>query len=201
VDRRAASVPTPRTDVSLVTAAGWAALPAVVDKAIHGVPLVLAEHGIYVRESYLAAVRSSDPAANRFISTRMARGLTRMTYAAADVVAPVAAANAAWEEALGVPRERILTIPNGVPSPATRSRRHAPRLSSALDVWTRSRTFKHSCGSRPLYCNASPTPRCCTTAPFRADKRLTRKAATDCTKSWDSGTDSASWEPRVTRPA
>ena len=43
-------------------------------------------------------------------ATRLARGLTRLTYAAADVVAPVAEANAAWERALGVSPDTIQTI-------------------------------------------------------------------------------------------
>ena len=43
-----------------VTAAGWSAIPALVHKALHGTPMVLTEHGVYVRESYLAAVRSGD---------------------------------------------------------------------------------------------------------------------------------------------
>ena len=44
------------TDVLHVTAAGWSAIPALVHKALHGTPMVLTEHGVYVREAYLAAV-------------------------------------------------------------------------------------------------------------------------------------------------
>jgi glycosyltransferase involved in cell wall biosynthesis len=107
-----AAVPTPATDVLVVTAAGWAAIPAIVHGALHGTPLVLVEHGVYVREAYLGATKT-DPA-NRFVATRIARGLTRAAYASADIVVPVTEANAEWEEALGVPRERIHPIPNGV---------------------------------------------------------------------------------------
>ena len=53
---RTAAVPTPETDVLHVTAAGWSAIPAVVHKALHGTPMVLTEHGVYVREAYLAPV-------------------------------------------------------------------------------------------------------------------------------------------------
>ena len=55
---RTAAVPTPDTDLLHVTAAGWAAIPAIVHKALHGTPILLTEHGVYVRESYLAAARS-----------------------------------------------------------------------------------------------------------------------------------------------
>ena len=115
---RTAATPTPTGDhaphVLLVTAAGWAAIPGVVHRAIHGTPLVLTEHGVYVREAYLAAIRSDAPASSRWMSTRLARGLARLAYANADVVAPVTHANAAWETALGVETERIRPIYNGV---------------------------------------------------------------------------------------
>ena len=129
---RVGAAPTPEADVSLVTAAGWSGIPAVVDKALRGTPLMLAEHGIYVREAYLAAVRSSDSPASRLVSTRLARGLTRLTYAVADLVAPVAEAHRAWEEALGVPPDRIRTIPNGVPTPAEPT--PAPRSRTVVSV-------------------------------------------------------------------
>ncbi|WP_432498259.1 GT4 family glycosyltransferase PelF [Kineococcus gypseus] len=129
---RTAAEPTPAADVSLVTAAGWASVPAAVDKALHDRPVVLSEHGVYVRENYLAAVRSGADAATRFVPTRLARGLTRLAYAVSDVVTPVAEANAAWEEALGVPRERIVVIPNGVPAPADPA--PAPRTRTVVSV-------------------------------------------------------------------
>ena len=55
---RTAAVPTPAADVLHVTAAGWSAIPALVHKALHGTPMVLTEHGVYLREAYLAAARS-----------------------------------------------------------------------------------------------------------------------------------------------
>ena len=56
---RTAAVPTPETDVLHVTAAGWSAIPAVVHKALHGTPMVLTEHGVYLREAYLAAASAA----------------------------------------------------------------------------------------------------------------------------------------------
>ncbi|MCI2238158.1 DUF3492 domain-containing protein [Paenibacillus sp. TRM 82003] len=129
---RTAAEPTPAADVSLVTAAGWSAVPAAVDKALHDRPVVLSEHGVYVRENYLTAVRSGADAAARFVPTRLARGLTRLAYAVSDVVTPVAAANAAWEEGLGVRPGRILVIPNGVPAPGEPA--PAPRTRTVVSV-------------------------------------------------------------------
>jgi len=114
---RVAAVPTPPTDLLLASAAGWAGIPALVHRAEHGTPLLLVEHGVYVREAYLIALRLDGSPAARFVNTRLARGLARAAYAAADCVSPVSEANACWEEALGVPRGRITVIRNSVAAP------------------------------------------------------------------------------------
>ncbi|MFY9470292.1 MAG: GT4 family glycosyltransferase PelF [Solirubrobacterales bacterium] len=111
---RTAAEPTPPTNLLHVTAAGWAALPAIVHKELYGTPFLLTEHGVYLRESYLAATRSGNPEGQRFISTRLARGLARAAYKAADVVSPVTEAHIPWESAMGVDREKIHVIHNGI---------------------------------------------------------------------------------------
>ena len=140
---RTATVPTPDTDVLHVTAAGWAAVPALVHKALHGTPLVLTEHGVYVREAYLAAVRSGASPGARFASTRLARGLARLAYAGADVVSPVTDANAFWEQGLDVEADRIRVIYNGmqapaapIPPPRTRTVVSVGRIDPLKDVHT-----------------------------------------------------------------
>jgi glycosyltransferase involved in cell wall biosynthesis len=119
---RTAAVPTPPCELLHVTAAGWAAIPALVHKALHGTPLLLTEHGVYVREAYLASVREAAMTPGQgHISPRLALGLTRATYAAADVIAPVTEANAAWERGLGVDPAKIRVIPNGIHPPTERT--------------------------------------------------------------------------------
>lgn len=115
---RTAAVPTPPCDLLHVTAAGWAAIPAVIHKALYGTPLLLTEHGVYVREAYLASVReAASRPGHGHILPRLALGMTRAVYAAADVVAPVTEANAEWERGLGVEAHKIRVIPNGIDPP------------------------------------------------------------------------------------
>ena len=111
---RTAAVTTPRVDLLHATAAGWAGIPALVHRRLYGTPLLLTEHGVYVREAYLAAARSRAGAAERFLSSRLGRGLSLAAYASADVISPVTSANAHWERKLGVPPERIRVIHNGI---------------------------------------------------------------------------------------
>jgi len=111
---RAAATRLPAGDVIHVTAAGWAGIPALVSKELTGTPILLTEHGVFVREAYLAAARSLEGSGSRLLATRLARAFARATYLGADLVAPVTEAHGAWERALGVPPERIRPIPNGV---------------------------------------------------------------------------------------
>ena len=115
---RTAAVPTPDTDVLHVTAAGWSAIPALVHKALHGTPLVLTEHGVYVREAYLAAARNGESPGSRFAATRVARGLARVAYQGADIVSPVTDANAYWEMGLGIDAAKIVVLHNGLRLPS-----------------------------------------------------------------------------------
>ena len=140
---RTAAVATPRVDLLHVTAAGWAAIPALVHRQLHGTPLLLTEHGVYVREAYLAAARSRASAAERFLSSRLGRGLCLATYASADVISPVTSANAHWELKLGVPPERIRVIHNGIepsgeltPPPGNRKVVTVGRIDPLKDVQT-----------------------------------------------------------------
>jgi glycosyltransferase involved in cell wall biosynthesis len=119
---RTAALPTPPCDLLHVTAAGWAAIPAIVHKALYGTPILLTEHGVYVREAYLESLRGSAASAGGgHMSPRVALGLTRAAYAAADVIAPVTEANAEWERGLGVDPSKIRVIPNGITPPGAPS--------------------------------------------------------------------------------
>jgi polysaccharide biosynthesis protein PelF len=133
---RCASYPTPdgehAPDLCMVTAAGWAAIPAVVHKALHRTPILLTEHGIYVREAYLAAIRNGASPASRWTASRVARGLSRLAYAYCDRVSPVTQANAVWEEEFGVLPDNISTIYNGVVVPSRR--KPAPRNNVVVAV-------------------------------------------------------------------
>jgi polysaccharide biosynthesis protein PelF len=115
---RTAAAPTPDTDVLHVTAAGWSAIPALVHKALHGTPLVLTEHGVYVREAYLAAARGGGSPGSRFAATRVARGLARVAYQGADIISPVTDANAYWEMGLGIDASKIAVLYNGLRQPS-----------------------------------------------------------------------------------
>ena len=108
------AVPLPRTSIVHATIAAFAALPCIVAKVRWGTPFILTEHGVAVRERYLAvASQDMSPWTGRFLIA-LSTLIARTAYALADVIAPVADYNRRWELQLGATPEKIRTIYNGV---------------------------------------------------------------------------------------
>ena len=108
------ALPVPEADVTHATIAGLAALPGVVARITRGTPLLVTEHGVYLRERYLAVSGDDLPTAQRRFLLALAEMVAGVIYAHADVVSPVCEWNTRWETRLGVDRERIETIVNGI---------------------------------------------------------------------------------------
>ncbi len=108
----AASIP--RTDIVHTSIAAFTGLAGVVAKREYGTPLLATDHGVYIRERYIA-VSAGDftPYAKRFL-VRLAALVSKLVYRAADVVSPVANFNRRWEIPYGAAPERIETIYNGI---------------------------------------------------------------------------------------
>jgi glycosyltransferase involved in cell wall biosynthesis len=108
------SAPLPRTDLVHTTIAGFPGLAGIVAHYEWGTPFVVTEHGVWLRERYIA-ISAGDftPFAKRFLID-LSRYVGQANYACADVVAPVTDFNRRWELPCGVPAARIVTIRNGV---------------------------------------------------------------------------------------
>ena len=100
-------------------------VPALVHKALHGTPIVLTEHGVYVREAYLAAVAQRRRAGRAVRRTRLARGLARCAYDGADVVSPGDRGERRWESASASIRQDPRP-PQRLQRPGRRRRRRGP---------------------------------------------------------------------------
>ena len=116
VDRLLAVVDAPLPPVDLVHAAGNGAA-GLVGLAAHwrsGTPLVVSEHGVYLRERYLALNEGGFSWVERRAITSLLRRLCEVTYRVADLVLPVSDFNRRWSLRLGAEPERVVTIHNGV---------------------------------------------------------------------------------------
>ncbi|PWK14965.1 GT4 family glycosyltransferase PelF [Tumebacillus permanentifrigoris] len=108
------NTPIPDTHVTHSTAAAFCGIPCVIAKIRNKTPFMLTEHGVYLREQYLAL--SKRPYSS-FLTTfliRFVKSLTTTNYAFADQVSPVCEYNTRWETRFGVPVDRVKVIYNGI---------------------------------------------------------------------------------------
>lgn len=108
------TTPVPRVDVVHASAAAFSALPGLISKLEYGTPLLLTEHGVYLREQYLSIGRSEMTPFSKAFLLGLVGATARATLWAADQVSPVAAYNRRWERRLGVSERRFKVIYNGV---------------------------------------------------------------------------------------
>ncbi|HIL57215.1 MAG TPA: DUF3492 domain-containing protein, partial [Rhodothermales bacterium] len=108
------TVAVPRTDVAHATLAGFAGLPGVIARLNYGAPLVVTDHGIYLRERYIAMAGADASFFLKRFLLRLVHLVSRVCYVVADQVSPVCDHNARWELRMGVTKDRIRTIYNGI---------------------------------------------------------------------------------------
>ncbi|MEU7818508.1 GT4 family glycosyltransferase PelF [Pseudonocardia sp. NPDC049154] len=111
---RPLGMPVLETDLVHATANGPGALMGLLAKWTHGTPVLLSEHGVYLRERMLAIRRSGDSRAARAAQIRFFLRLTELCYRHADLVAPVSGFNGRWARRGGAAPERVRTMHNGV---------------------------------------------------------------------------------------
>ena len=109
---------------------GFGALPAFAAKWRYGLPMIVTEHGVYMREQYLHLRRPQFGWPVKDLYLRFLRRLCTLGYHEADVITPGNVYNKRWETELGADLSRVRTVYNGV-DPAV-----FPVLSEEPDVPT-----------------------------------------------------------------
>ena len=108
------NVRVPKTSVTHSTAAAFCGIPCITAKVRHGTPMILTEHGVYLREQYLFLTRFRRLFFCKQFLLNLITAVVRANYHFADVVAPVCHYNTRWEVAHGTPQQKIRVIYNGV---------------------------------------------------------------------------------------
>ena len=135
--------PVPRTDVSHATLAGFAGLAGVIAKLEYGTPFMVTDHGIYLRERYIAMSSATEESffCKRFL-LRLVHLVSRVCYVTADQISPVCDHNQRWELRMGATPDKIHTIYNGIdtslfkpPPPEKDAQRERPTVVTAARVF------------------------------------------------------------------
>lgn len=108
------NVRVPKASVTHSTAAAFCGIPCITAKVRHGTPMILTEHGVYLREQYLFLTRFHRLFFCKQFLLNLITAVVRANYHFADVVAPVCHYNTRWEVAHGTPQQKIRVIYNGV---------------------------------------------------------------------------------------
>ncbi|MBO8196363.1 DUF3492 domain-containing protein, partial [Streptomyces oryzae] len=108
-------------DLCHAVGAGPAALPGLLAKRAFGVPLLISEYGVRLREHYLtsalgAVARGVAGAPVRALLASFQRRLAREAYAQAQVITPGNAHARRWQERCGADSARLRTVYPGMDS-------------------------------------------------------------------------------------
>lgn len=121
----------PKVDLTHSTASAFCGIPCVLTKLRDRTPMLLTEHGVYIREQYLAVSRMNTSYHAKNFLLNLVVAISRLNYHFADQISPVCAYNRRWEEAHGAAPDKIKVIHNGVDP-----QRFSPREEAARDKAT-----------------------------------------------------------------
>lgn len=142
--------PPVRAEVAHCVTNGLAVLPALAAKWTHGTPILLTEHGIYLRERYLGFRHSPYRWPVKALHLAFLRLLCAHAYAEAATIAAGNVYNRQWEQQLGADPGLIRTVYNGVDpaefpavegEPAVPTVSWAGRIDPIKDLETLLRSF------------------------------------------------------------
>ncbi|MFB7515945.1 GT4 family glycosyltransferase PelF [Streptomyces sp. NPDC056144] len=136
--------------VAHAVSSGLATLPALTAQHFEGVPFLLTEHGIYLRERYLGYRTDAQRWPVKALMLGFYRELNTLGYRKADLITPCNQYNRRWEERGGAPADRIRTVYNGVdpalfpeagPEPGTPTLSWCGRVDPIKDLETLIRAY------------------------------------------------------------
>ncbi|HEY0002590.1 MAG TPA: DUF3492 domain-containing protein, partial [Actinoplanes sp.] len=129
---RPLSAPVVEADIVHCSMNGLSTLVAMTAKWRYGTPLVMSEHGIYLRERYISYLHDDASHAVRVMALSFFRSLAGAAYLIADVLAPHSAYNRRWQLHNGAEPDRMWTMYNGVEPaefPAATAEPEVPTIS------------------------------------------------------------------------
>ena len=106
------AIEVPKVDLTHSSAAAFCGLPCIMAKLRRQTPFLLTEHGVHLRDQYLASTSASPFV--RWFFLRLVNTMVDVNYAFADQISPVCQYNMRWETWRGVEPGRLRLIYNGV---------------------------------------------------------------------------------------
>ena len=111
---RPLQLPLMDVDVVHATANGPATLIGLLNKWERGTPVIVSEHGVYLRERIMWLRGAGDSRALRSALIRFFARLTEFGYRTADLILPVSDFNGSWAVRNAAPQHNVRTVYNGI---------------------------------------------------------------------------------------
>lgn len=108
------AVPVPNISVTHATLAGFPTITSIVAKYEFGIPIILTDHGVFIRERLINVGQSEYPFFSKKLLVDLSTFMSRAIYHHADLIAPVTSVNKKWETKFEATEDRITPIYNGV---------------------------------------------------------------------------------------
>ncbi len=135
------SIKVPKSDISHITLAGFPILPALVLNYKYKTPIIVTEHGVFIRERLLAINAAEYSYFLKKLLINFSESITRLVYHKADLILSVNNFNKTWEKLYGADEAKIKVIYNGIdpdffkPSPKPEHLKDIPTVVAAARIF------------------------------------------------------------------
>lgn len=135
------SINVPKKDIAHVTLAGFPVLPALVLNYKYNTPLILTEHGVFIRERLIAISTSKYSYFLKNMLIKLSECITKLVYYKSVKILSVNIFNKEWEMMYGADPSKIEVIYNGIdhklfcPRPKPEHLRDIPTVVAAARIF------------------------------------------------------------------
>jgi polysaccharide biosynthesis protein PelF len=136
------SIDFPKSSISHLTLSGFSIVPAIIQKHKYGTPIMITEHGVFIRERLLAISQSDSSYFLKDFLIRFSQIMSRLTYAKSDKIVSVNKFNMTWELMYGAKKEKIKVIYNGIDHQRFIPRQKPAELKDIPTVVAMARVFE-----------------------------------------------------------
>lgn len=135
------SIEIPPVNIAHITLAGFPILPALIAKYQYNCPIVISEHGVFIRERLLAINGADYSFFLKKMLIQFSERITQLAYYKADKILSVNKFNMKWEQLYGAPYNKIEVIYNGVDHQLFKPRKKPNHLQEIPTVVAAARIF------------------------------------------------------------
>ncbi|MDP5231331.1 MAG: GT4 family glycosyltransferase PelF [Cellulophaga sp.] len=108
------AIDVPKVDISHITISGIAVLPALALKYKYNTPMMVTEHGVFIRERLIAISASDYSYFLKKMLINFSECITKLVYHHSEIIITVNKFNMTWEKYYGADVNKIKVIYNGV---------------------------------------------------------------------------------------